>query len=63
MLDMCNYFFSNCFKSYKMSVAKVKVAQNCHVCDHREKKLQAMFYKYPIQFELRIDTSGLPPYK
>ena len=39
------------FKSYKMSVAKVTVAHNCHVCDHTEKKLQAMFYTYPIQFE------------
>ena len=41
---MCNYFFSNSLKSYKMSVAKVKVAQNRHVCDHSERKLQAMFY-------------------
>ena len=45
MLDMCNYFFSNFFK---MSVAKVKVAQNRHVCDHSERKLQAMSYTYPI---------------
>ena len=52
MFDMCNYFYSNFLKSYKMSVAKVTVAQNCHVCDHTEKKLQAMFYTYPIQFEL-----------
>ena len=52
MLDMCNYFLSNVLKSYKMSVAKVKVAQNRHVCDHSENKLQAMFYTDPIQFEL-----------
>ena len=52
MLDISNYFFSNFLKSYKLSVAKVKVAQNRHVCDHSEKKLQAMFYTYPIQFEL-----------
>ena len=44
MLDMCNYFFSNFLKSYKMSVAKVKVAQNRHVCDQSERKLQAMLY-------------------
>ena len=36
----------------KMSMAKVKVAQNCHVFDHSEKKLHAMFYTYPIQFEV-----------
>ena len=35
-------------KSYKMSVAKVTVAQNCHVCDHTERKLLAVFYTYPI---------------
>ena len=52
MLDMCNYFLSNFLKSYRMSVAKVKVAQNRHVCDHSEKKLLAVFYTYPIQFEL-----------
>ena len=55
MLDMCNYFFSNFFLFffYKlMSVAKVKVAQNRNVCDHSEKKLQDMFFTYPIQFEL-----------
>ena len=39
MLDMCNYFFCNFLKSYKMSVAKVKVAQNRHVWDHSERKL------------------------
>ena len=38
-------------KSNKMLVAKVKVAQNRHVCDHSEKKLQAVFYTYPLQFE------------
>ena len=48
MLDMCNYFFSNFLKSYKMSVAKIEVAQNCHVFDHSEKKLLAAFYTYPI---------------
>ena len=32
----------------KMLVANVKVAQNCHVCDHSERKLQAMVYTYPI---------------
>ena len=37
-------------KSNKMSVAKVKVAQNHHVCDHSEKKLLTVFYTYPIQF-------------
>ena len=52
MLDMCNYFFRIFFKCHKMSVAKVKVAQNRHVCDYSEKKLQAMLYTYPIQFEL-----------
>ena len=26
MVDMCNYFFSNFLNSYRMSVAKVKVA-------------------------------------
>ena len=35
-----------------MSVAKLKVAQNHHVCDQIERKLQAMFYTYPIQFEV-----------
>ena len=30
-------------------MAKVKVAQNRHVCDQSEKKLQAMFYTYPIK--------------
>ena len=48
MLDMCNYFFSNFLKSYKMSVAKVKVALNRHVCNHSERKLQAISYTYPI---------------
>ena len=57
MLDMCNYFFSNFLKSYKMSVAKVKVAQNRHVCDHSEKKLQAMFYTYTIQFAKNIEIA------
>ena len=33
---------------YKMSVAKVKVAQNRHVCDHSERKLLAVFYTYPL---------------
>ena len=41
MLAMCNYFFSNFLKSYKMSVANVKVAQNCDVCDHSERNLLA----------------------
>ena len=36
------------FLSYKMSVAKVKVAQNRHVCDHSERKLLAVFYTYTI---------------
>ena len=53
MLDMYNYFFSNFLKSYKMSVAKAKVTQNRHVCDHSERKLQAMFYAYPIQLWVR----------
>ena len=35
-------------KTYKMSVAKVKVAQNRCVCDHSERKLLAVFYTYPI---------------
>ena len=35
-------------KSYKMLVAKVKFAQNRHVCDHSERKLLAVFYTYPI---------------
>ena len=29
-----------------MSVAKIEVAQNCHVCDHSEKKLLAAFYRF-----------------
>ena len=61
MLDMCNYFFSYFLKSYKMSVAKVKVAQNRHVCDHSERKLQAMFYTYPIQALGRFLTKLLRP--
>ena len=32
-----------------MSVAEVKVAQNRHVCDQNEEKLQALFYTYLIQ--------------
>ena len=36
MLDMCNYFFSNFQNVYKMSVAKVKVAQNRNVCDQSQ---------------------------
>ena len=35
-----------------MSVAKVKVAQNHHVCDQSERKLLAVFYTYPIQFDM-----------
>ena len=35
-------------QSYKMSVAKVKIAQNRHVRDHSERKLLAVFYTYPI---------------
>ena len=50
---MCNYFFSNLLKSYKVSVAKEEVAQNRHVCDHNERKLQAMFYTKPIQLWVR----------
>ena len=34
MLDMCDYFFSNFKKSHKDSMAKVKIAQNCHVCEY-----------------------------
>ena len=30
--------------NYKMSVAKVKVAQNRLVCNHSERKLLAVFY-------------------
>ena len=53
---ICRYFSSKFFKkSYKMSVAKVKVAQNRHVCDQSARKLQAMLYRYCmfIQFWVR----------
>ena len=41
------------FKIIKRSVAKVKVAQNRHVCDHSERKLLAVFYTYPIIYSLK----------
>ena len=44
LTDVCNHFFSNFLRSYKMSAAKVKVAQNCHMCDESDRKLQAMLY-------------------
>ena len=37
----------------EMSVAKVKVPQNRHVCDQSEKTLQALFCTYPIQLLVR----------
>ena len=49
MLDICNYFFSNFLKSYKMSVAKIEVPQNCHVCDHSEKR-------YAKNIEIAVDV-------
>ena len=33
-------------------MAKVKVAKNCHVCDHSERKLLAVFYVH-ILYSLR----------
>ena len=51
MLDMCNYFFSNFFKSPNMSVAKGKVAQNRHVCEFS--KRNCMLYCIEILYSLR----------
>ena len=60
MLDMCNYFYRNFFKSYKMSVAKVKVAQNRHV--YENSNTNCRLCSIEIQYSLGSARGCIPSF-